>query len=249
MDALALIGELTEVKQNYNPNQPREPRGSPAGGRWAIVPNGSWQVMDTSGVNRATRVAAAKVDAFLLKHRKAITRLLGALQVLDGLGEAAAGVRLGGVGVATSHVGVGVLAAGLAGWMVKHGYDNVEAGILALATGHPQETNLFKSVRDLGLSEAATGRLELALSGGGVLGGGLIARRALPDPPGLARTFPRDVGARLGAGAGAVLYGLGDFRGACPDRDPLHQGGAVAAHGGHRRLCRRDGRSDDVEDC
>lgn len=188
MDTLAAIGELPEVKQNYNPNQPREPKGSPAGGRWAIVSNGSWRGIDTSGINRATRVAAARVDAFLLKHRKAITRILGAIQALDGLGEAAAGVRLGGAGVATSHVGVGVLAAGLAGWMVKHGYDNVEAGILALATGYPQETNLFKSLRDLGLSEAATGRLELALSGGGVLGGGFIARRALQNQMRLALT-------------------------------------------------------------
>lgn len=175
--SFAALEAALERKQNFDPNQPREPKGAPTGGRWALVPRGAWRVMDTSAANRATRAVAARVDAFVIKHRKAIIRTLGGIQTFDGLAEAGTGMRLAFAGDATAGTGVGAIGTALGVWMVFHGYDNFEAGIWALVTGYPQETNLFRTLRGFELSEPAAQRVELALSGGVLLGGGLVARR------------------------------------------------------------------------
>lgn len=178
---LAAIGRLAdslEAKQNFNPRQPRRPRGTPIGGQWTIDPSISGAPTPTE-LGRMMQDGAARTQAFLLKHRNEIIRILGGVQVLGGSAEFVAGASLGVVGLGTTELGVGIPVSLLAGWMVTNGYDNAHAGWRALVTGNPQETNLNQALRSLGLSETAANSVEILLSGGAGVVGAKLSRSAL----------------------------------------------------------------------
>lgn len=170
------LGGVLESKYNFDPNQPRRPKGTVVGGQWApgLSPPGS---AEAARLGRAIAEGDPRVDAFLRKHEKTITRLLGATQALAGGIEFVGGVALGAGGSATSEVGVGIPVALVGGWMVKNGYDNASTGWRALVTGEPQETGLHQALRGLGLKEDAATAVELLLSGGGIVGGASVAER------------------------------------------------------------------------
>jgi len=148
--ALLDLGGVLEAKA-YNPNQPRVPKGQREGGEWL-----------PAFFSRFSKEALA----FGYAHRKEITRALGALQVVGGTVEALGGGGLVAGGVATSETGVGLGGVAVGAWMAVHGYDNVEAGLRALVTGEPQQTATYKTLREIGLSDAQASAVEIGLAGG-----------------------------------------------------------------------------------
>lgn len=178
MVALGRLVDACEHKQNFDPAQPRRPKGTAIGGQWAIDPSISGQPTPAE-LGRMMADGSARAEAFLIKHRRAITRILGALQAFGGGLEFIGAGGLGAVGTGTSEFGVGIPVALLAGWMAKNGYDNANAGWRALVTGEPQVTDLHRALRGLGLKEDAANAVELLLSGGGGVAGAKLGRRAL----------------------------------------------------------------------
>lgn len=176
--AIAQLAERLEAKQNFNPNQPRRPRDTPIGGQWMAETSasvGQW----ASDLSRSVRERAAQTELFLLKHRRELTRILGAIQAIGGGAEFVGGGALGVIGVGTSEVGVGIPISLLAGWMVKNGFDNAIAGWRALVTGDPQETNLYQALRGIGLDDNSASAVEVLLSGGAGIAGAKLSRSAL----------------------------------------------------------------------
>ena len=117
--SLTGLAGLLEEKQNYDPRQPRRPKGTPIGGQWAP---GDWSRL--GGPSAAERgadmaAAAARFDAFVLKHHREIARVLGAVQALGGTAEAVGSIPVAVAGAATSETGVGLLGMALAGWMAS----------------------------------------------------------------------------------------------------------------------------------
>lgn len=168
-----------EAKANFNPAQPRAPKGRPDGGEWVRVPRwsaggakeltdsrGFFSESDIEGLDVAMRAQKREVQQFIERNRAAINRTVGALQMLGGSGEMVAGVVGVIGGVAASETGVGIAVAGASAWMVANGYDNFTTGWRALLTGYPQQTNLHGALRSLGLSEDQATATEILLAGG-----------------------------------------------------------------------------------
>lgn len=193
--AARFLSALRESKANFNPNQPRVPRGNPRGGEWTRVggapgvspPRGRRSDRRDPPVELPTwedvqvgyRAASREVQQFLERNRDPITRVLGGVQAAAGAGEALGGVATVAGGVATTEVGVGVAVAAAGAWMVTNGYDNFLTGWRALTTGSPQETNLHTALRRLGLSEEQATATEILLAGGASAGAARLTREAL----------------------------------------------------------------------
>jgi hypothetical protein len=216
-DALIGLRAALEEKYNFNPNQPRRPKGTPIGGQWMSELHGIQFGPDHEELGRDMVEAAATVDAFVAKHRKTITRLLGGLQAIGGGFEIVAGSALLSGGAATSEFLVGVPAVVAGAWMVQNGYDNGQAGFRALATGEPSPTNLNLLLRELGLSEPSADTVEMLLGAGGAAGGAKLGRRALDKAveEELARRALRAFDLRLALdvrAAGRSLWTVPDIR-------------------------------------
>jgi hypothetical protein len=149
-----LKADRREAKANFNPAQPRAPKGGPDGGEWVRVSGwskrrakeltdsrGFLSEQDIEDLDVAMRAQTREVQQFIERNRRTINRTVGALQMLGGGGEMIAGVAGVGGGVATSETGVGIAIAGASAWMVANGYDNFTTGWRALLTGNPQQTN------------------------------------------------------------------------------------------------------------
>lgn len=184
-----------EAKANFDPNQPRVPRGSTNGGEWTRIaspgvrdtapsqrPSGRGDAsvgFDWSEIEVGFRSASREVQQFLARNRGSVTRVLGALQAFGGAAEVLGGAGAVGAGVATSEAGVGIAIAGAGAWMVANGYDNFSAGWRALLTGHPQNTNLNTLLRQLGLSDEQATATEILLAGGVATGAARLNGEAL----------------------------------------------------------------------
>lgn len=177
LSAALQLGQLLEAKHNFNPNQPRVPKGVREGGQWRA--GGGFQIPTGPQIMRAGSAAAARAENFLLEHHVAITRLLGGAQAVAGGAEAVGGVLLVTGGVTTSATGVGILVAGVGAWMSYNGYDNAQAGWNALITGEPTETGLHKALRQLGLTEGQASATEILLGGGASAAAVKMGGRAL----------------------------------------------------------------------
>ncbi len=209
-----------EAKANFNPAQPRAPKGRPDGGEWVRVPvvsaggakeltdsRGFLSARDLEGLDVAMRAQKREVQQFIERNRGAINRTLGALQMLGGGGEMVAGVVGVGAGVATSETGVGVAVAAMSAWMVTNGYDNFTTGWRALLTGNPQQTNLHTALRGLGLSEDQATATEILLAGGTSVGATRLTNAGLREAAerGLAQRALSQFGAEpLNVRAGAL---------------------------------------------
>lgn len=158
VESLSLI---LEAKRNFNPEQPRQPRGLPTGGQWMRRPGGRPPRVDVDDIARIARGVQAKVDAFIVDNRRTIIRLQGALDTFLGAGEVIAGTALVGIGAPTSEFGVGLPALAAGAWMIFHGHDVGSTGWRALITGEPQETNLRRLLRQFGLSDRQVDSIEL----------------------------------------------------------------------------------------
>lgn len=178
LEAIARLSDHFESKQNFDPNQPRRPKGVPIGGQWTVSPS-TVGTVSPSNVRRAVKQGAARLEVFLIKHRRELTRILGGIQALSGGAEFIGGASLGVVGIGTSEVGVGIPISLLAGWMVANGFDNAQAGWRALVTGDPQETSLYQALRGIGLGDKSASAVEVFLSGGVGLAGAKVSRAAL----------------------------------------------------------------------
>ncbi|MDP1632741.1 MAG: hypothetical protein Q8L66_15100 [Caulobacter sp.] len=165
--SLLALQQVIEEKQHYNPAQPRQPKGVSTGGQWAG--SGNWGGL-SARARSGMAAGGARLSAFVDKHHKEITRVLGAAQALGGGVEAVGGVAVAASGAATSGTGAGILVAGVGAWMVTNGYDNLTTGWNALLTGEPQETTLHKNLRGLGLKDDHATAVEILLSGGGLVG-------------------------------------------------------------------------------
>lgn len=124
-----------EQKYNFNPNQPRRPKGTAIGGQWMDSPRGMQFGPSAEDLGRSMAGASARLDAFVREHPTEITRALGALQTIVGGFEMVGGVVLVTGGGATSEVGVGIPVAMAGAWVITMGYQNAEAGWHALLTG------------------------------------------------------------------------------------------------------------------
>lgn len=209
-----------EAKANFNPGQPRVPRGSSRGGEWTASgspkPRSDKEVTDISGwltgeqredIEIGLRAQSREVQQFMERNRVAINRTIGGLQMLGATGEIVAGVGGFAAGVATSEVGAGIPVAVLSAWMVTNGYDNFATGWRALTTGHPQETNLRRALRQMGLSEDQANATEIILAGGGAAATARLGGAALRDAAqvGLNRRAAQAFGTRpLNVRAGAL---------------------------------------------
>lgn len=177
--SLITLEAALEHKQNFNPNQPRRPKGTAIGGQWA--PDDPRRLGGASPAELGADMAAgaARIDAFLSRHHKAITRLLGGVQWVGGGAEIIASIPVWAAGAAASETGVGLLAWGIAAWMDRNGYDNLDTGWRALITGEPQETDLHRTLRRIGLNDGQASAAEILLSGGGAIAAARIGRGAL----------------------------------------------------------------------
>jgi len=164
-DRLRAALEVLEQKYNFNPNQPRRPKGTPIGGQWMGVPLDMQFGPSPEDLNRSMMEASDRSERFVREHPTEITRALGALQTIIGGLEMVGGVALVTGGGATSEIGVGIPVALAGAWVVTSGYQNAEAGWHALLTGEPQETSLRKALRSMGLSDVQADSVELVLSG------------------------------------------------------------------------------------
>lgn len=160
--------DLLEAK--YDPAQPRWPAGRSDGGQWRAY---------LGQARRWFEVSKAEIDEWLVRNRDPITRVFGGLQAVGGGFEIVDGVVLVGGGAATSEVGVGIPVAALGAWSVTNGYDNVVAGWNALLTGRPQDTNLRKTLRAMGLTDAQADATELLLGGFSAGAIGRLTRREI----------------------------------------------------------------------
>jgi len=184
----------SEAKANFNPSQPRVPRGTPRGGEWTggggkPVP-GAKEATEASrwftdeqreDLDVAMRQHSRDVQLFIERNRDPITRLMGALQLAGGAGEMVVGVGGASAGVATSEVGLGIPLAAASAWMVTNGYDNFATGWRALTTGSPQETNLHRALRGMGLSNDQATATEFLLAGGAAAGAARLSNAALRE--------------------------------------------------------------------
>lgn len=216
-EALIGLGSVLEAKYNFNPDQPRRPKGTTIGGQWMSGLQGIGFGSENDEVGPAMVEAAARVDDFIVKHRKTITRVLGALQSVGGGFELAAGSALLAGGGATSELLVGIPAVVAGAWMVQNGYDNGQAGFRALVTGEPSPTNLNLLLRELGLSEPSADTVEILLGAGGAAGGAKLGRRTLDKAveEELARRALRAFDLRLALDvrtAGRSLWTMPDIR-------------------------------------
>lgn len=170
---------VLERKQNFNPNQPRRPKGTPIGGQWA--PGTPGWIRGPSPIEFGADLAAGatRVNAFVARHHKTVTRMLGAVQWVGGGVEMIGSIPVGVAGAAASETGVGVLGMILAGWMAKNGHDNLRTGWRALLTGDPQNTDLYRTFRRIGLNDGQANAAEILLSGGGGIAAARIGRGAL----------------------------------------------------------------------
>lgn len=177
--SLITLEALLEQKQNFNPSQPRRPKGTPIGGQWA--PGASGWIRGPSPIEFGADLAAgaSRVNAFVARHHKAVTRMLGAVQWVGGGVEMIGSIPVGVAGAASSEAGVGVLGVLLAGWMASNGHDNLNAGWRALLTGEPQDTDLYRTLRRIGLNDGQASAAEILLSGGGAIAAARIGRGAL----------------------------------------------------------------------
>lgn len=175
LTAALVIGGF-EAKANFNPDQPREPRGRPTGGRW--VSYAGERLRETEQwFRQATSIVDAEVAAFLVLHREDLIRILGAVQAASGAAEVyGGGVAIVG-GLLTIAEG-GALVAALGVWMVANGIDNVDTGWRILTTGRAHTTHLYQILRDWGLSDSEASWTEVAIAGGpGAVSG--LTRRAV----------------------------------------------------------------------
>lgn len=174
LTAAVVIGGF-EAKANFNPNQPRVPRGRPTGGQW--VSYAGEQLREAGRAMRsAISRASGEVQAFMIMNEERITRFLGLVQAASGAAEAGSGVAVvvGGAGTPLAPV-----TTALGSWMVRNGYDNFDTGLRVLVTGEHHETNLNRVLRGWGLSEQDAALTEMLLSGGTTLGGLRAARVGL----------------------------------------------------------------------
>lgn len=174
LTAALVIGGF-EAKANFNPDQPREPRGRPTGGRWV-----SYAGERLAGIARDVRSAIGRatgeVEAFLILNEERITRFFGGLQAAGGAAEAGAGVAVARAGGATPAAPIALL---LGTWMTANGIDNFDTGMRSLITGEPHETNLNRILRGWGLSERDAALTEMLLGGGTGLASVRVSRAAL----------------------------------------------------------------------
>jgi len=176
-----------ERKANFNPAQPRIPRGNAGGGRWTRI---AGEVSDAGGwlsdeereeFDVRLRAQRREVQQFMYRNRETITRIIGGLQMAGGTAEMLAGVTGVVAGVASSQTGVGVAVAGVSASMVQNGYDNFATGWRALTTGNPQQTNLHTALRSMGLSEDQATATEILLAGGVGVGSARLTNAALRE--------------------------------------------------------------------
>lgn len=174
LTAALVIGGF-EAKANFNPDQPREPRGRPTGGRWVSYA-GERLAEIGRDVRSAIGRATGEVEAFLILNEERITRFFGGLQAVGGAAEAGAGVAVARAGGATPAAPIALL---LGTWMTANGIDNFDTGMRSLITGEPHETNLNRILRGWGLSERDAALTEMLLGGGTGLASVRVSRAAL----------------------------------------------------------------------
>lgn len=215
--ALVQLEASLEQKYNFNPNQPRRPKGTSIGGQWMSGLRDMRFGPSPEEHSKDLAEASEKFDAFVVKHEKTITRILGGLQAIGGGFEIVGGAAILGGGTVASG-GLASIPAGLAAfWMITNGYENGQAGFRALVTGEPSPTNLNRLLRDLGLSEPSADTVELLLGGGGAVAGAKVGRRALEKAveEELARRALRAFDAKLALDvrvAGRSLWDVPDIR-------------------------------------
>jgi hypothetical protein len=208
---IALRKATVEAKYNFDPSQPRAPRGSSDGGQWVqsgaggvdraryayrpklipvraeeadrFVPVRAEASIEVVWEPIATEAAkiSRQVGEFVERNRDPITRFLGAVQAIGGAVEMGGGAGAVTGGVATSEIGVGVAVAGMGAWMVTNGYDNFTTGLQVLMTGKPHDTRLHEALRSFGLSEQEAMFAEIALADGVTVGASKLTRSALEN--------------------------------------------------------------------
>lgn len=182
-----------ETRANFDPNQPREPRGRPTGGQW--VAYGARELGTAARqVRAAIGRASGEVQAFLIMNEESVTRFLGLVQAAGGAAEAGSGAAVVAGGAETPLAPVTTV---LGSWMVRNGYDNFDTGLRVLLTGEHHETNLKPRPARLGPERARRGaHRDAAERRDDLRGPSRRPRRPQPGSPG--QPVPTGAGGLLG---------------------------------------------------
>lgn len=170
--------QVLEEKQNFNPSQPRHPKGNPTGGQWRRD-SGGVPSPGVMGFSLRAMQLSVQLQKIIDEHEGLRTRLEGGLQLVGAAGEGVATIATAITGLATIETPAGIPTLLLSAWMAANTYDNARTAWRDITTGEPHETTLHATLRGLSLTEAQATAAEIALSGVGALAAAKMGRRAL----------------------------------------------------------------------